>query len=493
MKYITTLFIAILSVLTTPNLLASNLIIKNITVINPVDNSNIKTLKHQWVEIVDGRISRISNTPIDSAPSDTIIEGHGKYLIPGLMDAHVHTGTMPGLLYGSPQAAKLQADFLEQQPKSYLYYGITQILDPSRTPASVALFNQHPLKPDLLHCGAVPIIGGYTLFVKDVATAMKRRKYFIYQPEKDGKVPDGFDASKHTPEAVVKQIAMDGARCVKVYTEDGFDMANDWPLISNQLLKRVRKAATKHGLKMMAHANAVDMQKIAVDAKVDILGHGMWNWLELPTNTATLPTEIKDIADRIVANNVTYQPTLNVMRSLRDVTVDGHLEHPDYKHVIPATTMQWYRSDEGQWFAAEDKAAWGKRSKQQVHHHMTNVINQGARVLQYLYQQGHPMVLATDTPPAPTYASQPGVSAKWEMKKMHELGVSLPHLLAAATINNAQAFAIDNDYGSVDVGKVANLLVLSHNPLVSVEAYDQIDSVIVHGKAYPRAIFKVKN
>ena len=472
---------------------AEELLISNITVINPVDNSNVKTLKHQWVEINDGRITQISSTPLIGKNHQRVIDGTDKYLIPGLMDAHVHTGTMPGLLYGSPNAQSLQAAFLKQQPRSYLYYGITQILDPSRTPASVAMFNENPVTPDLFHCGAIPIIGGYTLFVDSVAEAMKRRKYFIYQPEKDGAVPKGFDAAKHTPEAVVAQIAKDGAQCVKVYTEDGFDTASHWPTISAELLSRVRLAANKHGLKMMAHANAVDMQKTAIDASVDVLGHGMWNWLELPIDTPELPAEIKVLADRIVAKKMTYQPTLNVMRSLRDVTVEGHLEHSDYHNVIPKQTMQWYKSKEGQWFANEDRKRWGKRSQEHIHQHMTNVINQGARVLQYLYQQGHPMVLATDTPPAPTYASQPGVSAKWELEKMHSLGVSLPHLLAAATINNAIAFGLNDDYGSIDVGKVANLLVLTHNPLEDIAAYDHIESVILHGKAHQRSVFKVKN
>lgn len=472
---------------------ADNLAIKNITVINPIDNNNIKLLKHQWLEIKGGRIVSISNRPISFNPQMKVIDGQGKYLIPGLMDAHVHTGTMPGLDYDSPRAVALQTAFLKQQPKSYLYYGITQILDPSRTPASVALFNENTIKPDLFHCGAVPIIGGYTLFVDSVTQALKRRKYFIYQPEKDGKVPKGFDASRHTPEAVVAQIAKDGGRCVKVYTEDGFNTDSHWPTISPALLKRVRAAASKYGLKMMAHANAIDMQEMAVDAGVDVLAHGMWNWLDLPTNTAKLPQPIKQLADRIVAKKITYQPTLNVMRSLRDVTVDGHLSHPDYQHVISEDTMQWYLSERGQWFANEEKSTWKGITSHQAHSHMTGVLQQGARVMQYLYQQGHPMVLATDTPPAPTYASQPGVAAFWELKLMHEFGVSLPHLLAAATINNAKAFNIDDDYGSVERGKIANLLILNQNPLETIHAYDAIDLVIMQGKAHPRARFRVGN
>jgi len=76
---------------------------------------------------------------------------------------------------------------------------------------------------------------------------------------------------------------------------------------------------------------------------------------------------------------------------------------------------------------------------------------------------------------------------------MHKLGVRLDHLLAAATINNAKAFGIDGDYGSIELGKVANLLLLSSNPLDDITAYDHIETVIVHGAAHQREQLKVKN
>jgi imidazolonepropionase-like amidohydrolase len=470
---------------------ANDLIIKNVTVINPIDNNSITTFKHQWVLVKNGLIKNISAFAFDNNSAIKVVDGTGKFLIPGLMDAHVHTGTMPGMRADFPNADTLQQAFLKQQPRSYLYYGITQILDPSRTPKTVGLFNQEQVKPDLLYCGAAPIIGGYNLLEADIEQAIKEQKYFIYQAEKDGLPPKGFDPKQHSPEMVVKRIAQDGAKCIKVYAEDGFDLASDWPSISGDILARVRTAATKHGLKLMVHANAVDMQRIAIEADADILAHGMWNWLNLKSKSG-LPREIKKIADEIIAKKMVYQPTLNVMRSLRDITVADHLKHPDYKNVISADAFDWYRSDNGQWFSKVLTQGWGNRTLAQIQQRMTKVLNNGERVLQYLYKKGHPLVLATDTPPAPTYASQPGVSANWEIKHMHKLGVSLPHILAAATINNAKSFNIDQDYGSINIGKIANLLLLNSNPLNTIEAYDEIHTVIIHGVNHKRGIFKVR-
>ena len=61
------------------------------------------------------------------------------------------------------------------------------------------------------------------------------------------------------------------------------------------------------------------------------------------------------------------------------------------------------------------------------------------------------------------------------------MGVPLEQLFRAATLTNAQTFNIDKDYGSIQPGKVANLLLLKSNPLEQVEAYNQIEYVIKSG------------
>jgi imidazolonepropionase-like amidohydrolase len=57
------------------------------------------------------------------------------------------------------------------------------------------------------------------------------------------------------------------------------------------------------------------------------------------------------------------------------------------------------------------------------------------------------------------------------VKQLVAAGVSLRQLLAAATIDNAEAFNLADRYGTVEEGKVANLLLLDENPLDSVDAW----------------------
>jgi imidazolonepropionase-like amidohydrolase len=69
---------------------------------------------------------------------------------------------------------------------------------------------------------------------------------------------------------------------------------------------------------------------------------------------------------------------------------------------------------------------------------------------------------------------------------MAELGVPLAKILAAATINNAEMFGLDDRYGSIQPGKIANLLLLESSPLESVKAYDRIRWVVLGGRAIAR-------
>ena len=59
-------------------------------------------------------------------------------------------------------------------------------------------------------------------------------------------------------------------------------------------------------------------------------------------------------------------------------------------------------------------------------------------------------------------------------------------MLRAATIDNARAFGLAEEIGSVEVGKRADLLLLAGNPLHDIQAFDRIEKVILGGKVIER-------
>ena len=304
---------------------AQSLLIKNVTVISAERN---QPLINANVFIKNGVIKEISQTKINSSPMSESIDATGKFLIPGLIDSHVHVSSMPGIPMQSPLPVKLQklkSQFLKQQPRSYLYYGITQLVDPSQSAEAISQFTSAPQKPVLFHCGAVPILNGYPTFWVDKPNRVDAFRYLIVDQDNYSQIPSHRNAKEFEPESVVKRIKDDGGICVKVFIEDGFGSAKDWPLISHSLLNRVKQAAKKHKLIFMAHANAIDMQQIAQAVDVDVIAHGLWNWNQFD-GQRQLPTSIKSILDNIIKQDIVYQATFNVMDSLKGVTVDRILQ-----------------------------------------------------------------------------------------------------------------------------------------------------------------------
>jgi imidazolonepropionase-like amidohydrolase len=66
--------------------------------------------------------------------------------------------------------------------------------------------------------------------------------------------------------------------------------------------------------------------------------------------------------------------------------------------------------------------------------------------------------------------------------------MSLTQIFRAATINNAREFKMESQIGTIEPGKVANLVLMKKSPLETVDAYNSITTVWVHGEAISREI-----
>jgi hypothetical protein len=231
------------------------------------------------------------------------------------------------------------------------------------------------------------------------------------------------------------------------------------------------------------------MQRIAIAGKVDVIMHGLWNWNAYDHETGIPPAiagHLKTIHDR----RIDYVATLRVLPGLTDLVDPATLADPAYAKVVPPALLAWYHTEPAKWFEHEvfgpkpDAAAMVARVRAANEHWATE--EKGMRALRYLHELGQTMLLGSDTPSAPTYGNQPGYDTFREMRVMAQAGIPLSAIFAAGTINNARRLGIDKDYGTIEAGKVANLLLLDANPLADVEAWSKIDKVILHGEPIDR-------
>lgn len=463
---------------------AADLLIENVTVLSP---EQAAPLRNRHVLIRDGRIARISGASITSKDAKRV-DGRTKFLTPGLMDSHVHVSDAVGLPYdyADPGLAALRDRFYRQQPRSYLYFGVTQLLDLANVPAAVAGFNAQPLHPDLFRCIAAPALDGYPTVFMDKSVRYRNAPTYIYEPANAAAhpLPAGEDPAAHTPEAVIANAAAD-VRCVKLFIETGFGGGSDWPILSEATLQRVRTAAHSEGLLVVAHANSLESQRIAVAAQVDVISHGLWNWNEFgdkPGLPAPVAAHLKTIRDRRIG----YQPTLRVLYGLADLFRADTLLDPTYARVVPAELLKWYSTEAGQWYKREMRKDYDGAPDMQIIHRHLQIADQGMRATRYLQQLGQPLLLGSDTPSAATYGNQPGYDTYREMRLMAQAGIPLTAIFQAGTINNARQFKLEKDYGTVEAGKVANLLLLDSSPLESIRAWSLIDKVILRGEVIER-------
>lgn len=86
----------------------------------------------------------------------------------------------------------------------------------------------------------------------------------------------------------------------------------------------------------------------------------------------------------------------------------------------------------------------------------------------------------------PGWSNPPGLSGLREMQAWVDAGIDLKTVLRAATLDNAKAFWLDAEIGSVEVSKRADLLLLTANPQQTLDAYDSIERIILGGEVIER-------
>jgi hypothetical protein len=133
--------------------MARELWIEHVTVVSAERSSPLRVAT---VVVRDERIASVaaSGPPRESGSDVEIIDGTDLFLSPGLIDSHVHTNELAGMVQSMAGRFPVVARALrEQLPRSYLYFGFTTLVDAISTPEHMREWNAYPVHPDLYFCG----------------------------------------------------------------------------------------------------------------------------------------------------------------------------------------------------------------------------------------------------------------------------------------------------------------------------------------------------
>jgi len=423
-----------------------------ITDVNIVDVRTGEIRPDQVVIIVKNRITTVGPRKETRYPRNapTILNARGGFLIPGLWDMHVH------LVFGDwfPRAEEISLPL-------FVANGITSVRDMGSDLETIQSWRNE-------------IEGGRMLGPR-IMTA--------------GQMLDG--PKPRFPSSIAVTTPEDGRRAVGQLRQGGADFIKLQSLIPRDAVLAIADEARKQEIPFEGHVPDSVRASEMSDAGMHSFEHliGIFEGSS-PLEDQFLKgdkTETKFLASydparasalaALLAKNQTWQcPTLVWERggNLIDAT--------DFSKDARAKYVPAYWKD----------VTW-KRFTEQIEHEFNTddletrkkFIEKELEVVQLLHKAGVPFLAGTDTPPG-VYIF-PGFSLHEELQRLVAAGFTPLEALQTATLNPARFFKMEDQLGTVEKGKFADLVFLDANPLEDIRNTQKVTAVILNGKYFSKA------
>jgi imidazolonepropionase-like amidohydrolase len=431
-------------------------VISGATIIDGVADRPIEG-QSLWIE--QGRIKAIGAPhEIGAAPEVTVMDARGKFVIPGLMNANVHLLCDVRLENLARYTGRYE-ELIAEASQVALKNGLTTVFDtwgPRRFLMAVRdRINAGDIPGSRIFC-AGNIIGLDGPFSPDffpkaetAASATLVNRINAIWVENVGR-----HLMWMTPEQVAHQVRTyinRGIDFVKFASNDHYPGA--FLVFSPPVQAAIVEEAHRAGITAQAHTMSVEGLRIAIEAGCDLIQHA--------NNTGPV--------------------------SIPETTLELLAKHQTGAVVFPYTQrrLEWLLKNK----TSKEPAAWH-----------TSDIN-----ARNLIRCGAPLLLATDAALFAPEALKDPVYARWLgndveegslfdlatghfywLRAMEEKNCRPMDMLKAATRNIAVAYGKDKDLGTLEVGKIADMILLDANPLLSVDNYRSIHTVIKDGAPVDR-------
>jgi cytosine/adenosine deaminase-related metal-dependent hydrolase len=436
-----------------------DVVILGATVVHPELEGPAVVAPDTAVIVSQGRISSV--TPTQTAPRPegvTVIDAHGRWIVPGFVDAHVHF-FQSGNLYTRPDIADLTrwmpfAREVERNKarlpatfKVWIASGVTGVIDVGGP------FWNFEVRAAAERTAAAPRVLVAGPLISTVA-----------RPQLD--LGDPPIIKVDSPEAAREWVRRELERkpdFVKLWFihSPGDDLASQ-----EAIAKAVGDLAHAGGVRFAVHATGLSIAKAALRAGADYLVHSVEDrpvdeeFLGLARRRQVLycPTLFVHLGYAYALSN-TWKPT-DAERRLADPQVLQSMHDLDIipRSEIPSAVL-WRM---GHPLPPEPSAA-------ALHNLLT------------VWRSGITVVMGTD---AGNIGTLPGAAVFREMELMERAGLTPLQVLRSATINGAIAMGKESELGSIAPGKLADLVILDADPLATTANLSKIYRVIKNGQIF---------
>ncbi len=429
-----------------------------------VDGTGAPPVRNAVVVLRDGKIECAGPRARCPVPAgvDTL-DLRGLWITPGLVDAHVHY-SQTGWADGRPDALDLRARYpyaevekrLRTEPQrfhgSYLCSGVTAVFDVGGYPWTLDLQDRGRIETMAPHVSAA----GPLLSTLDFWLNLPAERQFIYLAD-DSAAREG-----------VRYLASRGAAAVKVWfivngTRDFDEMA--------RAVEAAGDEARRAGLPLIVHATGLREAKAALRAGAKLLVHSVWD--------APVDSEFIRLAKQ---NGTIYCPTLTVVggywRLFDSATSGARKVAPvvdDPCGCVDSLTRALVATTPVVATALVDSRTLAALAARPRHPEWRRTM--AANLLE-VHRAGIPIAMGTD---AGNPLTLHGPSVYAEMGAMRAAGLSPMDVLVASTRGGALAMGRLDEFGTVEPGKDADLLVVGGDPTASIANLRRVRYVVRGG------------
>ena len=435
----------------------ADLAVTNVAV---VDVERGRVLPDYVVAIKGDRIVTVGPTSRTRLGSTTrVVDGAGRYLIPGLWDMHAHLGGS-----GNPLALELPL---------FTAHGVTglRMMASPRDLRGLAQVRQLQ----------TAIEAGRLVGPRFVAVAS-------WPVNGEGGIADTL------PPFFKARTRDEGRALARYFKESGYDFIKVYSAVSRDGYLGLAEEARRLGLPSAGHEpaslSAIELsnagQKSIEHSRIflfncfpgaDSLQKGL-----LRSGTALRRRMVDEYDARVCrevfqtfARNGTYITPTHVTRRMDAFADDSaYRNDPRMKYIPGRQRMAWLADANG--MVASDPSDAGRRS-------FMDFYRTGLALTNEAYRAGVPLILGTDA--GDTFVF-PGASVHDELGELVKAGLSPAEALRAATLTPAQYVGRTADFGAVVAGRFADLVMLDANPLADVANTQRIRMVIRGGRPFDR-------
>ena len=417
---------------------ADTLLIENVMLIDgtgrpPVAGASV---------LIDGdRIKQISRNSIDSPSKTRRIDGTGQYLIPGLMDMHIH---LRGGVEVTPEGLKTSHDRAKgiRALHSYLYAGVTSVYDAGNDSDYILKLREDErggdiVSPRIFATGAIVTYPG---------------------SHGSGEFSTLVDSWPEAIPALDAHIARKPDILKLTYEERGWGARPMIPILPVDLMQRIISYYNDRGIRTTVHTSSEYRARQAIFAGIDTLAHPI---IQGPISD--------DFARLMGAKKIPMVSTLTIGENYsRLAEHPEYLDEPLYRATLTSEEIEILKTEKRREYQ-ERKWTWWMKI-------MTTIAQENVRKIN---AAGGVLVAGTD--------QSSGPALHRELELMADAGIPASDIIRIATLNGAIFLGKERELGSIEEGKIADMVLLAADPTADINNTKKIIQVIKGGQVINRS------